>query len=96
MKLYSMMSFICRYLSNGASCLKNEKKSLKGNYEDLRNSLDLVGFTDEVSCMSVWQLSFDHCLIVIGHWSILSFFVFVSFSDTINNRSTICINYRYV
>ncbi|XP_071171569.1 myosin-IIIb-like isoform X1 [Mytilus edulis] len=36
-----------RYLSNGASCLKNEKKSLKGNYEDLRNSLDLVGFTDE-------------------------------------------------
>ncbi|CAG2225754.1 unnamed protein product [Mytilus edulis] len=38
---------LIRYLSNGASCLKNEKKSLKGNYEDLRNSLDLVGFTDD-------------------------------------------------
>lgn len=36
-----------RYLTNGASCLKSDKKVLKENYEDLRNSLDLVGFTDE-------------------------------------------------
>lgn len=41
--------FSFRYLTNGASCLKSDKKVLKENYEDLRNSLDLVGFTDEVS-----------------------------------------------
>lgn len=36
-----------RYLTNGASCLKSDKQVLKEHYEDLRNSLDLVGFTDE-------------------------------------------------
>ena len=44
--------FFFRYLTNGASCLKSDKQVLKEHYEDLRNSLDLVGFTDEVSMLN--------------------------------------------
>jgi len=43
--------FFFRYITNGTSCLKSDKNVLKENYEDLRNSLDLVGFTDEVSML---------------------------------------------
>ena len=39
---------ICRYFSDGASCIQSDGKLLKERYEELINAIDMVGFTDKV------------------------------------------------
>ena len=42
-----------RYLSNYSKKASSNRNDLKKMYEELVNSMDLVGFTDEVSCLTI-------------------------------------------